>query len=190
MKKSNLLAAVVTLVASCFGLSAQTESIYEKGATYLENTLPPSPEPASIVKYADIPFTHSTGMAEYEVPFHVLQGRELTIPIGLKYASGGIKLDEIAGVAGLGWSLNAGGCITRTVTDMPDEFVPSAGLFRHEVPSGQLLSDLEDMVDCDEALSFLRDLVWNRIDTGVSELTPPALPEERIREVYVFPLSS
>ncbi len=167
MKKSNLLAAVVTLVASCFGLSAQTESIYEKGATYLENTLPPSPEPASMVKYADIPFTHSTGMAEYEVPFHVLQGRELTIPIGLKYASGGIKLDEIAGVAGLGWSLNAGGCITRTVTDMPDEFVPSAGLFRHEVPSGQLLSDLEDMVDCDEALSFLRDLVWNRIDTGL-----------------------
>ena len=110
------------LFASCLGLHAQTEAIYERGATYLENTMPPSPEPASVVKYADVPFTHSTGMAEYDVPFYTLPGRELSIPIGLHYASGGIKLDEIAGVAGLGWTLQAGGCVTRTVVDMPDEY--------------------------------------------------------------------
>ena len=69
------LASALMLFASCFGLSAQTETIYERGATYLENTVPPSPEPASIVKYADVPFTHSTGMAEYAVPFYTLQGR-------------------------------------------------------------------------------------------------------------------
>ena len=121
MKKFHLASALM-LFASCLGLYAQTETKtkYERGATYLENTVPPSPEPASIVKYADVPFTHSTGMAEYDIPFYTLQGRELNIPIGLHYASGGIKLDEIAGVAGLGWTLQAGGCITRTVMDMPD----------------------------------------------------------------------
>ena len=121
MKKYNL-ATTLILLASCFGLSAQTETIYERESTYLENTVPPSPEPASIVKYADVPFNPSSGMAEYEVPFYTLQGRELNIPIGLRYASSGIKLDEIAGVAGLGWTLQAGGCITRTVVDMPDEY--------------------------------------------------------------------
>ena len=166
MKKFHLVSALM-LFASCFGLSAQTETIYERGATYLENTVPPSPEPASIVKYADVPFTHSTGMAEYAVPFYTLQGREMSIPIILHYASGGIKLDEIAGVAGLGWTLQAGGCITRTIMDMPDEYEPLIGPFRHEMPSGDLLDDLEDNVSSNETLTFLRDLVWNRIDVGL-----------------------
>jgi len=155
------------LFASCLGLSAQTETMYERGATYLENTVPPSPEPASIVKYADVPFTHSTGMAEYDIPFYTLQGRELSIPISLHYASGGIKLDEIAGVAGLGWTLQAGGCITRTVMDMPDEYVPDVGLFHHEMPSGDLLTNLEEMVQSDASLNFLRDVIWNRIDVSL-----------------------
>ena len=165
MKTINLLTVALMLFASCLGLSAQTETMYERGATYLENTVPPSPEPASIVKYADVPFTHSTGMAEYDVPFYTLQGRELSIPIGLHYASGGIKLDEIAGVAGLGWTLQAGGCITRTVMDMPDEYVPLIGPFRHEVPSDDFVEELQ--TESDLTTSFLRDLVWNRIDAGL-----------------------
>ena len=167
MKTINLLTVALMLLASCLGLHAQTETMYERGATYLENTVPPSPEPASIVKYADVPFTHSTGMAEYDVPFYTLQGRELSIPIGLHYASGGIKLDEIAGVAGLGWTLQAGGCITRTVMDMPDEYVPNVGLFHHEMPSGDLLTNLEEMVQSDASLNFLRDVIWNRIDVSL-----------------------
>ena len=167
MKTKHILTAVLTMFASCLGLSAQTETMYERGATYLENTMPPSPEPASVVKYADVPFTHSTGMAEYDVPFYTLQGRELSIPIGLHYASGGIKLDEIAGVAGLGWTLQAGGCITRTVMDMPDEYVPTAGSFHHEMPSGSLLDDLEGMVETNATMNFLRDVVWNRVDVSL-----------------------
>lgn len=167
MKPINLLTAALTLSVLCIGLSAQDGPIYERGATYLENIVPPSPDPASIVKYADVPFTHSSGLAEYSIPFYVMKGSELTIPIGLHYASGGIKLDEIAGVAGLGWNLQAGGCITRTVMDMPDEYSLPTGPFRHEMPSGQLLSDLEGMVNNDTSLTFLRDLVWNRIDVGL-----------------------
>ena len=155
------------LFASCLGLSAQTESTYERGATYLENTLPPSPEPASVVKYADVPFTHSAGLAEYDVPFYTLQGNELSIPIGLHYASGGIKLDEIAGVAGLGWTLEAGGCITRTVVYMPDEFVPIAGSFHHEMPSDTLLDKLEAMEDTNMTLNYLKGLLGNRIDSSL-----------------------
>ena len=161
MKRFHLSVSLM-LFASCLGLHAQTEAIYERGATYLENTMPPSPEPASVVKYADVPFTHSTGMAEYDVPFYTLQGRELSIPIGLHYASGGIKLDEIAGVAGLGWTLQAGGCVTRTVVDMPDEY--ESYIMHHEMPAGPLLTALENRVDTTFAMSYLRDLLYHRID--------------------------
>lgn len=152
----------LTLCMSAVQLPAQEASIYERGSTYLENTMPPSPEPASIVKYADVPFSHSSGLAEYDVPFHTLSGHELSIPIGLHYASGGIKLDEIAGVAGLGWSLEAGGCITRTVVDMPDEY--SSAILTHQMPSGTLLNDLENMVENTSTMNYLRDLLWHRID--------------------------
>ena len=164
MKKSHLTVSLM-LFASCLGLHAQTETMYERGATYLENTMPPSPEPASIVKYADVPFTHSTGMAEYDIPLYTLQGRELSIPIGLHYASGGIKLDEIAGVAGLGWTLQAGGCITRIVMDMPDEFSDIG--FSHEIPSGELLSDLEAMNHTDEVRQYLRKIIEHRVDSNL-----------------------
>ena len=104
---------LLTLLAllCCNRAGAQTSETfnpnYHRGETVLEKTLPPAPEAASRVKYADVPFTHSMGMAEYEVAFSTLKGRELSIPISLRYRSGGIKLDEIAGVAGLGWTLCA-----------------------------------------------------------------------------------
>ena len=109
--------------------------VYKRGETVLEQTLPPSPESASKVKYADVPFTHSQGLAEYVIPFSPLEGCELTVPVGLRYRSGGIKLDETAGVAGLGWTLEAGGCVTRSVMDMPDEFVSSFGRMMHQMPT-------------------------------------------------------
>ena len=163
MKTLSLLAVATVLGTWPAAVSAQqSETMYERGATYVENTMPPSPEPASVVKYADVPFTHSTGMAEYNVPFYTLQGRELSIPIGLHYASGGIKLDEIAGVAGLGWTLQAGGCVTRTVVDMPDEY--ESYIMHHEMPAGPLLTALENRVDTTFAMSYLRDLLYHRID--------------------------
>ena len=62
---------------------AQTEVSYRRGATQLEDILPPSPEAASRVKYTDVPFTHSMGAAEYSVPIYEMKGRRLTIPISL-----------------------------------------------------------------------------------------------------------
>lgn len=135
MKNAIIYLLIPLLVsAEATVLQAQTGGTYERGTTQLENMLPPSPEAAAAVKYADVPFTHSLGMAELEVPLYTLQGRELTLPVALRYRSGGIKLDEVAGVAGLGWTLEAGGCVTRTVVDMPDEF--SAVGFSHQLPSG------------------------------------------------------
>ncbi len=118
---------------------------YERGATQTERILPPSPEAASAVRYADVPFTHSLGLAEYTVPVYELSGRQLRLPIALQYRSGGIRVDEIAGVAGLGWTLQAGGCITREVVYMPDEFTSplQAGPTFYRMPTDDELSALQ-----------------------------------------------
>ena len=158
-----MIGALIILITTILPASAQEVS-YRRGATQLEDILPPSPEAASRVKYADVPFTHSTGAAEYSVPVYELKGRRLTIPISLDYCSNGIKLDEIAGVAGLGWTLNAGGCITREVVYMPDEFVD--GMFHYTWPDSNLQSDLLAHTSNTSTLAFLTNVAWNRIDTN------------------------
>lgn len=45
----------------------------------------------------------------------------MSLPIGLRYAAQGFKPDERAGWLGMGWSLEAGGVVSRTVQDLPDE---------------------------------------------------------------------
>lgn len=143
----------------------QEESVYQRGATQLESIMPPTPESSSRVKYADVPFTHSLGAAELDIPLYTLEGRELSIPIGLHYRSNGIKLDEMAGVAGLGWTLEAGGCITRTIVYMPDHF--SSAMFHHEMPSGTLLSQLENQTNNTATMAYLRDNLWRRLDSSL-----------------------
>lgn len=146
-------------------ISSAQQTLYQRGETTIENTLPPTPEAASAAKYIDVPVSHSRGLAFLDIPFHTLKGREISIPIHLSYTSGGIKMDETAGVAGLGWSLMAGGVVTRTVMDMPDEF--ASPRMTHKMPSENLLKKLEAQTSDNETNKYLYDIVQHRVDTSL-----------------------
>ena len=68
--------------------SSAQQTLYQRGETTIENTLPPTPEAASAAKYIDVPVSHSRGLAFFDIPFHTLKGREISIPIHLSYTSG------------------------------------------------------------------------------------------------------
>lgn len=167
MKHKNAVTLLLMLLLSAeiYGQTADAgTAVYKRGTTYMESTLPPTPEAASAVKYVDIPLQYDMGVAHLDVPLYELAGKEISVPISLGYASSGIKMDEIAGVAGLGWALNAGGCITRTVMDMPDEF--SSDIFHHQLPSEALLAKLEDINNNDaEKTGYLTAIVRHKIDS-------------------------
>jgi hypothetical protein len=44
------------------------------------------------------------------------------LPVSLSYHAAGIRVDQRPGWTGLGWTLFAGGAITRSVKDIPDEY--------------------------------------------------------------------
>jgi len=82
-----------------------------------------SPTAASLGKFGDIPVSLYTGTPDIEIPIYKAKGRKLELPIKLRYHASGIKVEEIAGLVGLGWSLDAGGVITRTVKGIPDDCI-------------------------------------------------------------------
>lgn len=93
----------------------------------IKDVVMPSPNAASLGKYGDIPVSHYTGVPNIGIPIHTLTEGSISLPISLSYHAGGIKIGEPASWVGLGWSLSAGGMISRTVQGKPDE--SSGGYF-------------------------------------------------------------
>lgn len=62
-----------------------------------------------------------TGAGQVAIPLTSVQSRELSVPIGLSYQGTGIRVDQFAGVVGLGWSLSTSYGITREVRGIPDD---------------------------------------------------------------------
>lgn len=85
-----------------------------------------SPNAASLAKYADIPVNKHTGIPSISIPIYAAQEGPLKLPISLSYHASGLKVMEPASWIGAGWSLNAGGVITRSVRGAPDERLTSS----------------------------------------------------------------
>ncbi|HTH55436.1 MAG TPA: RHS repeat domain-containing protein [Cyclobacteriaceae bacterium] len=117
MKKlSAQLLVLVTCVASIKALCQSDVSLQK-----IKNPVYPSPTAASLGKYSDIPVSYHTGVPSISIPIYTVTEGSLQLPISLSYHAGGIRVDETASSIGLGWSLNAGGMISRTVNGGPDE---------------------------------------------------------------------
>jgi hypothetical protein len=83
--------------------------------------IPPSPEAASLGKFAEVPVSYNTGTPQIEIPLYQISVNDMQIPIGLSYHASGIKVEEVASWVGIGFALNAGGAITRVMQGRPDE---------------------------------------------------------------------
>jgi YD repeat-containing protein len=86
-----------------------------------------SPTAASLGKYADIPVSYHTGIPQINIPLYTVKAGPISLPIGLSYHASGLKVIENASWVGAGWSLDAGGVITRTVMGQPDEKATNFG---------------------------------------------------------------
>jgi YD repeat-containing protein len=80
-----------------------------------------SPNASSLGKYGDIPVSYHTGVPNISIPVYTMTSGSINMPISLSYHAGGLRVEEQDSWVGAGWSLIAGGAITRTVKDKPDE---------------------------------------------------------------------
>lgn len=83
----------------------------------------PSPAPTvwGFMRYGNHSADLYTGRVPVSIPIYTYQDNDFTLPISVDYASNGYRPNVQIGILGLGWTLNAGGCITREIRGIPDE---------------------------------------------------------------------
>ncbi|RFS20010.1 hypothetical protein DVR12_19995 [Chitinophaga silvatica] len=89
----------------------------------LDNITPPSPNVSSLLKFGNIPVGPSTGIPQVTIPIYNFESKAsgLKLDVSLDYHAGGVKVGEIGSNIGIGWTLNAGGVVSRTMRGLPDE---------------------------------------------------------------------
>ena len=83
--------------------------------------LQPSSEAQSLGSFAEVPVDLYTGRTNINIPLFTITHNDIEVPVSLSYHGGGIKVDDECGIVGLGWTLNAGGVVSRIVRGLPDE---------------------------------------------------------------------
>lgn len=85
--------------------------------------IPASPNAASLGLYGAIPVGHYTGTPNISIPIYEIDLDGKKFPISLSYHASGIRVSQEASSVGLGWTLNAGGIISKSQRGL-DDFNP------------------------------------------------------------------
>lgn len=166
MKKTVIL--LLALIAG-FGLRGQDSS---DEALNLPKVIPPSPEVASLLEFNLAKVDEYTGGHSFNIPIFTLAKGSIQVPISLGYQSSGLRVDQVASRVGLGWSLNAGGVIGRTVLGYADEYgakgffsqyIANSGIY-HENGDLNLGLVCDDNWDEDSRFLVLNDLASGEAD--------------------------
>ncbi len=81
----------------------------------------PSPNAANLGIYGSFPVNLYTGIPDISIPLYEVTEGDLSLPVTLRYHLASVKPNQRSGWLGLGWSLSAGGSITRNVRGCYDE---------------------------------------------------------------------
>jgi len=90
---------------------------------YTPDIIPPAPSVNNLMKFEEVPVSHYTGVPDISIPLAAMNTglNNVNISLSLKYHSLSVKPEDRAGEAGIGWNLFAGGTISRTIVDLPDD---------------------------------------------------------------------
>ncbi len=102
-------------------MAAAAIALLSPGArTYGQLTSPkldydPTPKALEMTRYGNLPIDQNSGRVTFEIPVYTYEDQDFKIPVSLSYASSGFRPGTQTGEAGLGWTLMAGGSITREI---------------------------------------------------------------------------
>ena len=106
----------------------------------------PSPNASDLGKYGEIPVSYYTGQAGISIPLYETSVVGMPLSISLSYNTSGLLMNNLPGWVGQGWSLQAGGVITRIQNGFCDEYKdPVVRWFRNYFTAYNELASLGDL---------------------------------------------
>ncbi|OQP38760.1 hypothetical protein A4H97_18760 [Niastella yeongjuensis] len=124
------------------------------------NYIPQGPTTAAFTRYGDIPVDLSTGVTNISIPIFTLNEHGINIPVSISYHASGIKVSDVASPVGLGWTLNAGGIITRTVFGLKDEQLDWAAPDGHHTFWKPPFRTIQQFLDYNSARELQDQMGW------------------------------
>lgn len=182
--KKTLLTVILIVVNTLQLLSQNTSENFTNQFNVIE------PSAAELGKYGSYPVDLSSGLVNINIPLITIQSGDIQVPISLSYHGGGITVNESATWVGLGWNLNYGGSLSRTLNGYPDELedfsaVPDVGEIydlMEENPLNHNNPYLQNLTTANEGFSFMQDEYHYNVNStsGVfildNENNPMSLP--------------
>jgi len=95
---------------------AQNENYFHQGDPQIL-----SPSAHEMGKYGKVPVSYFNGLPNISVPLTEVRAKGYTLPVYLTYYAGGNRPEKHPGWVGQGWSLHAGGSITRIIHGRKDD---------------------------------------------------------------------
>lgn len=122
----HLISRITVITSSLLGLSAhssyaQPQAVQDQVTTLIPKPVPTSPNISSLGKFGDYGISHFTGLPAISIPIFEATSGGLKVPIVLNYHALTLKPTDVPGWVGAGWSLSAGGQISRTIRGQADE---------------------------------------------------------------------
>jgi YD repeat-containing protein len=109
--------------------------------------IPPSPQAQAFMRYGEIPVDYSTGVPSISIPLYTVKEKKLELPISISYHASGIKVNDIASEVGLGWVLNCGGLVSRSIFGERDEIRQGKRTFNSAQHFLDSLSTIVQIID-------------------------------------------
>ena len=119
MKPKCIHTLLCIILVSCCSMYAEDHNLHTDPRLQI---IAPSTEAQSLGKFAEVPVDLYTGRTDINIPLFTISCNDIVLPISLSYHGGGTKVGDEGGVLGTGWTLNAGGVVSRIVRGIPDEF--------------------------------------------------------------------
>ncbi|SHL50667.1 hypothetical protein [Chryseobacterium polytrichastri] len=120
---------LLLLIASNFllamnGQSTGTSSV-SSPMDNIKQMFPAAPTANNLMKFEEVPVSYYTGIPDIKIPIANIPTNDskISMNVSLNYHPLNAKPDDKSGEEGLGWSLFAGGSITRTIRGSADDRV-------------------------------------------------------------------
>lgn len=155
MRSTKICYSIVLLLTGLSTTAQNPTSIEEKQIS------PLSPNAASLGQYGNVPVSLYTGIPNIQIPIYEINVRDFSLPISLSYHAGGVKVEDVPSWVGMGWTLNAGGMISRQMKGIVDErMIDKKGDYASEIATL-----FDDISTSGERAAAIDDLMNGNYDT-------------------------